>query len=161
MSKTNNRILCIVSTCKVMMMYEISVADPEGPLLGGVTKSARSAAGGGCGRGIPPPSGKFFFLKNGCKWCIMSPFFAEFVSIFSPKIVCNFCLQSSDLRYVMRENFRAVWGARVSPRKFLKNGCKWCILSPFLPSSCRFFSPKNDFKSPIIYVMWENFHLSC
>ena len=35
-----------------------SVADPEGPLPGGgVTKSVRSAAGGGCGRGKPPPAG--------------------------------------------------------------------------------------------------------
>ena len=75
---------------------------PEGPLPGGVTKSARSAAGGG---GCPPLAGVVRgpppgnFLKNGCKWCILSPFFVEFVSIFSPKIVCNFCLQSSDLRY--------------------------------------------------------------
>ena len=34
-----------------------AVADPEGPLPGGVTKSARSAAGGGCGKGIPPRAG--------------------------------------------------------------------------------------------------------
>ena len=33
------------------------VADPEGPLPGGVTKSARSAAGGGFRRGYPPPAG--------------------------------------------------------------------------------------------------------
>ena len=33
------------------------MADPEGPLPGGVTKSARSAAGGECGRGYPPPAG--------------------------------------------------------------------------------------------------------
>ena len=38
------------------------------------------------------------FLKNGCKWCILSPSFAEFVLISSRKIVCNFCPQSSDLR---------------------------------------------------------------
>ena len=151
--------------------------------------------------------------------------------IFSPKIVCNFCLQSSDLRYTHcgriftlavedhikqegnflssrrrggggsgypRENFLktdangaflahfcrlsvdppppilssklrssiyVMWenfhlsledhikpkgeffyplpvGGGVSPRKFLKNGCKWCILSPFLPIACWFLSPK-------------------
>ena len=135
---------------------------------GGVTKSARSAAGGrvwegeapSCrwGSGGPPP-GKF--LKNGCKWCILSPVFAEFVSIFFPKNFVQFL--PSKLRssiYVKRENIHLSTnrrsykakegdflssrsmgggGSGVSPRKFLKNGCKWCILSPFMPSSCRFF----------------------
>ena len=39
------------------MPFHFSVADPEGALPGGVTKSARSAAEGGCGRGYPPPAG--------------------------------------------------------------------------------------------------------
>ena len=58
-----------------------------------------------------------------------------------------------------RENFYLLvlgGGVRVSPRKFLKNGCKWCIRSPFLPSSCRFFPKKLcvifAFKSPIFYI---------
>ena len=77
------------------------------------------------------------------------PIFAEFVLISSPKIVCNFCPQSSDLRntYCGRifnlavedhiQPKRGVFyalavggGVGVFPRKFLKNGCKWCILSP-------------------------------
>ena len=79
------------------------MADPEGPLPGGVTKSARSAAGGGCGRGIPPPTGggpgglpRENFWKMDANGAFLAHFFAEFVSIFSQKIVCNFCLQSSD-----------------------------------------------------------------
>ena len=46
------------------------------------------------------------------------------------------------------------WGSGgPPPGKFLRNGRKWCILSPFLPSSCRFF-PKRlcvifAFKAPI------------
>ena len=71
------------------------MADPEGPLPGGVTKSARSAARGGCGMGNPLLQGGgggpggipgIFFLKNGCKWCIMSPYFAEYVLIFPTKL---------------------------------------------------------------------------
>ena len=80
---------------------------------GGVTKSARSAAGGGRGRGIPPPAGggpgglpRENFWKMDANGAFWAHFFAEFVSVFFPKIVCNFCLQSSDLYiYVMRENF--------------------------------------------------------
>ena len=54
-------------------------------------------------------------------------------------------------------------GFGVSPRKFLKNGCKWCILSPFSPSSCR-FPPKKlcvifAFKAPIS-IMRDIFFLS-
>ena len=73
------------------------------------------------------------------------PIFPEFVLIFPPKL----CV----IIYVMQEKFHledhiqpksGVFlssrsrGGRVgvSPRKFLKNGCKWCILSPFSPSSC-------------------------
>ena len=75
---------------------------------GGVTKSARSAAGGGCGRGYPllqvgvrgPPPGNF--LKKGCKWCILSPFFCRVRVYFFPQNVCNFCIHSSDLLYTHR-----------------------------------------------------------
>ena len=50
----------------------------------------------GGGVGVSPRK----FLKNGCNWCVLSQFFAEFVLFFFlQKIVCNFCLQSSDLRY--------------------------------------------------------------
>ena len=137
---------------------------------GGVTKSARGAAGGGCGRGIPLPAGggpgaspgKIFwkmdangafwahFLPSSCrispkKFCVIFAFKAPFqrsykakegdffssstygggggsgsprenfwktdangaflayfcrVRVdFSPKIVCNFCFQISDLLY--------------------------------------------------------------
>ena len=27
-------------------------------------------------------------------------------------------------------------GVEVSPRKFLKNGCNWCVLRPFSPIAC-------------------------
>ena len=134
---------------------------------GGGTKSTRSAAGGGWGRGIPPPAGggpgasPGKFLKNGCKWCILSPFFAEFVSNFSPKIVCNFCLQSSDLSiYVMRENFHlscrrsyqakegeffifSQYGGSGSPREnFWKTDANGTFLAYFCRVRVDFF-PKN------------------
>ena len=142
-------------------IFYTALANPEGQLPEGVTKSARSAAGG-CRRGKPlsqvgvfrvPPPGKF--LKMDANGAFLAHFFAEFVSIFSPKILCNFCLQSS----MMRENVhlscrgsykekdgtflssRSRGGLGVSPRKYLKNECKLCILSPFLHSSCR-FSPQ-------------------
>ena len=101
--------MCIDFLCKAKTNTkpcQLTVADPEGPLPGGrnqigakrrrgrvregETPSCRWGSGG-------PPPGKF--LKNGCKWCILSPIFAKFVLITSPKIVCNFCPQSSDLRH--------------------------------------------------------------
>ena len=69
---------------------QIGAKRRRGRVREGETPSCRWVFGG-------PPPGKF--LKNGCKWCILSPFFAEFVLITSPKIVCNFCPQSSDLRH--------------------------------------------------------------
>ena len=65
------------------------MADPEGPLPGGM----RNQIGAKRRRervreGIPPPlgGGPGGFLKNGCKGCILCPFFfTKFVLIFSPK----------------------------------------------------------------------------
>ena len=126
-----------------------------------------------CSRGWGLPEKTF---ENGYKWCILNPYYAEFVLIFSPKIVCNFCLQK--LRssiYVMQDNFHlslrgsykakegsffyplAVEGGggwRGLPEKIFENGCKWCILNQFLPIAC--WSPQLcvifAFKA-LIYVM--------
>ena len=74
-----------LKSCQVCAPSTTSVADLEGPLPGGVPKSARSAEGEGAvgekpscrwGSGGPPPGN---FLENGCTWCILSLFFAEFV----------------------------------------------------------------------------------
>ena len=111
------------------------------------------------GRGLPEK----IFEK---RMQMVSSFWAHFCRVrvdFLPQNskVCNFCFQISDLLYTWcGKNFHlscrgkakegiffyllAVGGGGVgvSPRKFLKNGCKWCILSPFLPSSYRFQPPK-------------------
>ena len=89
----------IIEMCslKVSCFYEInplSVADPEGGggnIIGAKRRRGRVLEGDtpSFQVGGGPPPGKF--LKNGCKWCILSPFFAEFVSIFPQKIVCNIC----------------------------------------------------------------------
>ena len=42
------------------------------------------------------------FLIIGCKWCILNPFFAEFVLISPPKFCVNFAFKAPI--YVMREN---------------------------------------------------------
>ena len=65
------------------------MADPEGPLQGKRNQIDAKRRRWGSRR---HPPGKF--LKNGCKWCILSPFFAEFVFIFSPKSVCNFAFKA-------------------------------------------------------------------
>ena len=44
-------------------------------------------------------------------------------------------------------------GVRVSPRKFLKNGCKWGYMSPFCRLLVNIFS--NFATTPRIYVMRE------
>ena len=45
-----------------------------------------------------------------------------------------------------------------SPRdNFLKNGCKWCLMSPFCQLLVNIFS--NFATTPRIYVMREYFHL--
>ena len=72
---------------------------------GSVTKPARSAAGGGCGRGYPPLAGGGpgaspgnFFRKmdaNGAFWVHFLPIACWFPPP-PPNFLCNFCLQSSD-----------------------------------------------------------------
>ena len=81
---------------------------------------------------------------------------------FFPKIVCNFafkaqifdiCTWCGKIFTLAVENHikpkrgdilssRSKGGVGVSPREFLKNECKWCILSPFLPIACWFPPPK-------------------
>ena len=51
--------------------------------------------GGGC-RGLPGLP-EIFFLKNGCKWCILSLFWADCLLIFSPKLWLIFATISSSL----------------------------------------------------------------
>ena len=46
---------------------------------------------------------------------------------------------------------------RVSPRIFLKNECKWCLMSPFCRLLVNIFS--NFPTTPRIYVLREYFHL--
>ena len=114
------------------------------------------AVGGGSGL-----SEKFFF-KNGCKWCILSPFLPSSCR-FHPQNVCNFCLQCSDLHNA--EDFFLSHGG--SSRFFLlffflKNGYKWYILSPFIADCLLFFflseisllscKPR---RAGYMYVMWE------
>ena len=109
------------------------------------------AVWGGGGFGVSPRK----FLKNGCKWRILSLFLPSSCRFF-PKNCVYFCFQISDLLYTWcwkiftlaveekpkrgRFYLLEVGGGSRSPREnILKNGCKWCIRSPFLPSSCRFF----------------------
>ena len=114
---------------------------------GGVMKSALSAAWGRVRKGDITPAGlgpvgpsPGTFLIIGCKWCILNPFFAEFVLI-SPQKFCVKVAFKAPI-YVMRENFhlrfrgsnkaqegifissRRIVGGSGSPRKFLINGCK-------------------------------------
>ena len=107
-----------VWVCYIRNMYMlvyISVADPEGPLPGGVTKSARSAEGGGWGRGIPPPAGggpgglpreNFWKMDaNGAFWAHFLPSLCRF---FLQKLCVIFAFKAPIFRYtlyVMRENF--------------------------------------------------------
>ena len=53
--------------------------------------------GGGGGVGDSRVSPRFFFLKNGCKWCILILFWADCLLIFSPKLWLIFATISSSL----------------------------------------------------------------
>ena len=189
MQKTNSDIFivcicCYLTSFCIIIMLQKSEEIPEirhsinifnhsggsrGSTAGGcVTKSSWSAAGGECGRGIPPPPppaggvrgaspGKIFE-----KWTQMvhsEPIFCRVRVDFFQKTCVQFL--PSKLRssiYVMRENFHFSCGGSYkakegnfsfpppppSPRKFLKNGCNgcnWCNLSPFF-ANVSIFSPE-------------------
>ena len=107
----------IINTLYIDMFCYIRVQPTRTPFSGGSRGSTAGGRnqigakrrGGECGRGYPPPAGegsggglpREFFLKNGCKWCILSPFFADCVLIFSTNLFCEFL--SSKLRSDIRD----------------------------------------------------------
>ena len=105
------------------------VADPEGSTAGGggVTKSARGATW----RRVR--EGEWKFLKNECKWCILSPFYAEFVLIFSQILCVIFAFNMfKALIYGMRENFHLSCRGSYKDQEgsffsFRSKGWGWCL----------------------------------
>ena len=73
------------------------------------------------------------------RWGGVSPFFSR-GSGGPPRIFLAYCYMMFTLYRDQEERFlsshRRGGGIGTSPRKFLKNGCKWCLMSPFLPITC-------------------------
>ena len=108
------------------------------------------------GVGVPPPPWENFWKTDAT-----GAFWAHFLPtcrFFSQNFVCNSCLQSSDLQYVMRKNFHLSCRGSISQRGELFYHCRRGGRSPrgnfwktdangaFLAHFCRLpvdFFPKN------------------
>ena len=132
--------------------------------------------------GVPRPS-PGTFLKIGSKWCLWAHFFFCTSRVdFSSKIVCNFCLQSSgigdagELTPQFRGSYKVQdWQEGIFYLLTVGSGVRGFtefffnlmqMMYSKLQNSCWFLQKKlcvilpSNLRLPI-YVMRENFHLSC